>query len=73
MLTIDFEKLPTYRMGMKKGIQEGIEKGREEGTRAQALAIAARLLAQGIEPKQVAAFTDLALAEVEALKTPPTV
>lgn len=73
MLTIDFEKLPTYRMGMKKGIEKGIEKGREEGIHSQALAIAARLLAQGMEPAQIAAFTDLALAEVEALKTPPTV
>jgi len=68
MLTIDFEKLPTYQMGMEKGI----EKGREEGIHAQALAIAARLLAQGMEPAQIAAFTDLALADVEALKIPPT-
>jgi len=35
------------------------------------LAIAARLLAKGMEPVQVAVLTDLSLAEVEKLKTPP--
>jgi len=71
MLTIDFEKLPTYQMGMKKGIEKGIEQGREEGTHAQALAIAARLLAKGMEPAQVAALTDLPLADIERLQAPP--
>ncbi len=75
MLTIEFEKLPTYQMGMEKGIEKGIEKGKGEGKgegiRAQALAIAARLLAKGMEPVQVAVLTDLSLAEVEKLKAPP--
>jgi len=31
MLTIDFEKLPTYQMGMEKGIEKGIAKGIEKG------------------------------------------
>ena len=31
MLTINYEELPTYRMGLKKGIEKGMEKGIERG------------------------------------------
>ena len=89
MLTvIDLEKLPSYRIGEKRGIQKGIEKGiergiergiekgiekgmaqgMEKGAYAKALAIASELLAAGFAPIQVAAFTQLSLEEVEALK-----
>jgi predicted transposase YdaD len=70
MLRIDFEKLPTYQMGWKKGMERGIEKGIEKA-HTQALAIATRLLARGIEPAQVAVLTDLPLAEIEALSPTP--
>ncbi|MFZ4704120.1 MAG: hypothetical protein ACOYMG_29085, partial [Candidatus Methylumidiphilus sp.] len=63
MLTIDFEKLPTYQMGM--------EKGNEKGAHAQALAIAIRLLVKGMEPGQVATLTDLPLSEVSLIKPTP--
>jgi len=79
MLTIDFEKLPTYQMGMEKGKmegkmegkKEGKMEGKEEGAHTQALAIAIRLLDKGMEPAQVAALTDLSLAEVKSIKAPP--
>jgi len=31
MLTIEFEKLPTYQMGMEKGLERGKEEGKQEG------------------------------------------
>ena len=83
MLTIDFEKLPTYQMGMEKGIEKGIERGiekgkqegkqvgKQEGAHAQAIEIAKRLLDKGMESSQVAVLTDLTVAEVQTLKTPP--
>ncbi len=75
MLTIDFEKLPTYRMGLKKGMEKGVEegvekgmqKGLEQGARLQALSIAANLLAEGMSMPQIARLTKLPLAEVETL------
>ena len=100
MLTIELEKLPSYRIGERRGIQKGIEtgiergiekgieqgiekgiergiekgiergmaQGMEKGAYAKALAIASELLAAGFAPSQVAAFTQLSLEEVEALK-----
>jgi predicted transposase/invertase (TIGR01784 family) len=63
MLTIDFEKLPTYRMGLKKGKEEGIE----EGSHNQSVAIAKNLLDRNMEPSWIASVTGLPLAEVETL------
>jgi predicted transposase/invertase (TIGR01784 family) len=68
MLSIDFEKLPTYRMGMKKGMEQGIEKGIEKGAHSQTLTIAAKLLAEGLEPAWIASITSLPVAEIERLK-----
>jgi predicted transposase YdaD len=71
MLTINYEELPTYRMGLKKGIEKGIERGVEQGVEfgahQQALTIAANLLAEGLSQSQVARLTQLPLAEVETL------
>jgi predicted transposase YdaD len=67
MLTIDFEKLPTYRMGLKKGKEEGREEGIEEGSHNQSVAIAKNLLDRNMEPSWIASVTGLPLAEVEAL------
>ena len=83
MLTIDLEKLPSYRIGerrglekgMEKGIEKGIERGiergivqgMEKGAYAKALAIAAELLKAGMDPAQVAEFTQLPLGEIEGL------
>ena len=54
-------------MGLDKGVVQGIEQGIEQGARIQATAIAKKLLAQGMEPAQIAAITELPLAEVEVL------
>lgn len=67
MLTIDFEKLPTYRMGLKKGREKGREEGIEEGSHNQSVAIAKNLLDRNMEPSWIASVTGLPLAEVEAL------
>ena len=50
MLTIDVEKLATYRLGMENGIEKSIEKGRQKGAHEQALAIAKKMLAPGSIP-----------------------
>ncbi|MGH8558478.1 MAG: Rpn family recombination-promoting nuclease/putative transposase [Methylococcales bacterium] len=68
MLRIDFEKLPTYQMGMKKGLEKGIGKGIEIGAHEQTLAIAAKLLAEGADPAWIVSVTSLSMAEIEALK-----
>ena len=58
MLTIDLDKLPSYRIGerrglekgMEKGLEQGLQQGLEKGAHQKALAIAAELLAAGIAP-----------------------
>ena len=64
MLTIDLEKLPSYRIGERRGLEKGMEKGAHEKARA----IAVELLSAGFTLSQVAAFTQLSLAEIEGLK-----
>ena len=64
MLTIDLEKLPSYRIGERRGLEKGMEKGAHE----KAQAIAVELLSAGFTLSQVAAFTQLSLAEIEGLK-----
>ncbi len=68
MLTIDVEKLATYRLGMEKGIEKGMEKGEQKGARKQALEIAKNMLEAGFNPGQVASLTGLTPAEVEQLR-----
>jgi hypothetical protein len=65
MLTIDFEALPTYQMGMKRGIEKGIEKG----AHTQAVVIAKNLSEQGMELAWVAFVTGLLPAEIEKLQS----
>ena len=60
MLTIDLEKLPSYRIGERRGM--------EKGAHEKAQAIAVELLSAGFPLSQVAAFTQLSLAEIEGLK-----
>ena len=64
MLTIDLEKLPSYRIGERRGLEKGLEKGAYE----KAQSIAKELLNAGIPPTQVVMFTQLTLAEIEGLK-----
>ncbi|MFM8332127.1 MAG: hypothetical protein ACKN9T_10600, partial [Candidatus Methylumidiphilus sp.] len=67
-LSIDVEKLPTYRMGMKKGMEQGVGQGIERGAHGQALAIATKLLAEGMEPAWIAAIPGLPQVEIERLR-----
>lgn len=68
MLSIDFEKLPTYRMGMKKGIEQGKEQGKEQGAHEKAIVIAKKLLTRHMEAASIAAVTGLPIEEVEQLQ-----
>jgi predicted transposase YdaD len=61
MLTIDVEKLATYRLG--------VEKGEQQGAHSQALEIAKNMLEAGFNPGQVSSLTGLAPDEVEQLKS----
>ena len=56
MLQINLERLPSY--------QKGMEKGMEEGAHRKALAVARELLAMNVSPEQIAAITQLPLAEI---------
>jgi predicted transposase/invertase (TIGR01784 family) len=68
MLQIDIERLPSYQKGLEKGMErgmeKGMEKGMEEGEHRKALAVARELLAMNFSPEQVAAITQLPLAEI---------
>jgi hypothetical protein len=55
-MKIDFEKLPTYRLGMKQGAY------------ATALKIADKLLRLGLNEAQVIELTEVPLAEIEAYR-----
>jgi predicted transposase/invertase (TIGR01784 family) len=68
MLTIDVEKLATYRLGMEKGIEKGEQKGKQIGAHKQALEIAKNMLEAGFNPAQVISLTGLTPEEVEQLK-----
>lgn len=68
MLQINLERLPSYQKGLEKGMEQGMEqgmeKGMEEGEHRKALAVAEALLAMNFSPEQVAAITQLPLAEI---------
>jgi predicted transposase/invertase (TIGR01784 family) len=64
MLRIDIERLPSYQKGMRQGMEKGMEKGMEQGEHRKALAVARELLALNFSPEQVAAITQLPLAEI---------
>lgn len=68
MLTIEFEKLPTYRMGWNKGHEEG----KQEGAHDQAVAIARKLLGMGLDVRQIASATGLPVADIDRLRTAKT-
>ena len=60
MLEINIERLPSY--------QKGIEKGIEKGQQRKAVEIAQKLLAMNLSLEQIAAITQLSLAQIATLK-----
>ena len=56
MLEINIERLPSYQKGLEKGEQ------------IKAVEVAQKLLAMNFSPEQIAAITQLPLAEIETLK-----
>jgi len=67
MLSVNVERLASYRIGMERGREEG----REEGAREEKTGIAQNLLRIGLPYQQVVAVTGLSLAEVEAMANTP--
>ncbi|SMF94912.1 hypothetical protein SAMN02949497_2251 [Methylomagnum ishizawai] len=65
MLKIEYEKLPTYRMGLKKGEQLGEEKG----VAKEKIESARAMLALGFDSTQIALVTKLPMVEIERLRT----
>lgn len=62
MWDIDIEKLPTFRMGFKRGLQEGEKRGVR-------LNIASRMLKMAMfDVEEIAELTDLTVDEVECLR-----
>jgi predicted transposase/invertase (TIGR01784 family) len=76
MLTIEFEKLPTYRMGLTKGEELGVEKGlkqgleesRKEGIAEEKVKVAKKLMEMGLDVLQIASATGLPVADIERLQ-----
>lgn len=64
MLKIEYEKLPTYRMGLKKGELIGVEKGVAQ----EKVAVAKNLLAMGLDDLQIASATELQVADIARLR-----
>ena len=55
--------------GIEKGLAQGLNKGREEGREESRCEIALNLIALGsLDDEQIAAATQLGLAEVRALR-----
>ncbi|MGZ8218242.1 type II toxin-antitoxin system prevent-host-death family antitoxin [Methylomagnum sp.] len=73
MLQIDVEKLPTYRMGLKKGEMLGEERGRQlgrqEGAHDVSVAVAKNMLAKGEHIKLIAECVGLKISEIERLQS----
>ena len=55
-------------LGLERGRTEGLELGRAEGRRQEAVDIAKKLLASGVDEKIIAESTGLSLAQIEGLK-----
>lgn len=75
-MQIDVEKLPTYRMGFKKGEMLGLERGRERGRQEaihdSSIAIARKMLANGLEIELIAELVGLQVSEIERLHSENT-
>lgn len=65
MLQIDVEKLPTYRLGFKRGFALA----KEEAAREYLIGVARKMLRKGgaYDVESVAWFTDLPVEEVEKI------
>ena len=70
MLTIDLEKLPSYRIGerrgMEKGMEKGLEKGLEKGREEAAVEFVRNLLQIGMPAEQVAGITGLSVDKIRS-------
>jgi predicted transposase/invertase (TIGR01784 family) len=64
MLSVDIEKTPFYKMGIKKGIKDGLQKGIEDGVKA----VAKRMIEQNIDISTIQSLTTLSLEEINKLK-----
>jgi len=76
MLSVDIEKTPFYKMGMREGLQEGIQKGLQkglqeglqEGISKGIKKVALSMLKLNVDINIIQATTGLSLEELEKLK-----
>ncbi|NJM12077.1 MAG: hypothetical protein HC889_09535 [Synechococcaceae cyanobacterium SM1_2_3] len=64
MLDINIERLSSYQKDFEKGFKEGFEKGQQR----KAVEIAQKLLAMNFSLEQIAAITQLSLAQIATLE-----
>ena len=62
------EETTKIRLGEKRGEKRGIIIGRKEGKKEQAEAMAKKMLADKVDLKIIAKYTELTLDEINALK-----
>ena len=67
MLTVDIEKTPFYRIGVKDGIQTGIQKGIQEGIENGVKKVALGMLKLNLDIEIIQKSTGLSLEEIERL------
>ncbi|MFD2594851.1 PD-(D/E)XK nuclease family transposase, partial [Sphingobacterium griseoflavum] len=55
--------------GLEQGLEQGLEHGLEQGAHRKAIAIATTMKKSGISAEDIAIYTGLSLADIEALST----
>ncbi|MFD2593867.1 hypothetical protein ACFSSD_00905, partial [Sphingobacterium griseoflavum] len=55
--------------GLEQGLEQGLEHGLEQGTHRKAIAIATTMKKSGISAEDIAIYTGLSLADIEALSS----
>ena len=68
MLSVNIEKTPFYRIGVKDGIQTGIQKGIQEGIENGVKKVALGMLKLNLDMEIIQKSTGLSLEEIERLK-----
>ena len=72
MLSVDIEKTPFYKMGIKKGIEDGIKKGIQDGIKKGIQdgieVVAKKMIEQNMDILVIKSITNLSLEEINKLK-----
>jgi len=68
MLSMRWDELPSYEIGLEKGIEKGIEKGHLQGELAKALKMAQLMKKNGEPVNKISLYTGLSEQEVNTLE-----